>query len=256
MKNDYYIGWNEKIPQRNKKALRLLLIPIFALLPIITFVLVYFENPFNDHTFELGMIREFQGIYFNQPKPIIVLDKDLVPTGFNPEALLVGYGKHGVESTMKEIQRQKGNLNGKKIQLRGTLLFGDGKIIIELTEGITSVIPSESDLTYSFQQTTSKSMVLKGEILDPKCWFGAMKPGEGKIHKSCAIRCISGGIPPVLKVQQNGKNIYYLLLSQGKEQLNKSILEFVAEPVEVSGKVLYQNGWNVIKTSPEKIKII
>ena len=43
-------------------------------------------------------------------------------------------------------------------------------------------------------------MDVKGEIVDPKCFFGVMKPGEGKPHKDCAIRCILGGIPPVLKV--------------------------------------------------------
>lgn len=40
-------------------------------------------------------------------------------------------------------------------------------------------------------------MTLEDEIIDPKCYFGVI-PGKGKIHRSCAIRCISDGIPPVL----------------------------------------------------------
>jgi len=27
-------------------------------------------------------------------------------------------------------------------------------------------------------------MTLQGEIIDPKCYFGVMKPGKGKIHRS------------------------------------------------------------------------
>ena len=39
---------------------------------------------------------------------------------------------------------------------------------------------------------------LRGEIVDSKCYLGAMKPGDQKTHKACATLCIRGGIPPVL----------------------------------------------------------
>jgi hypothetical protein len=37
--------------------------------------------------------------------------------------------------------------------------------------------------------------LMAGEILDAKCWFGAMRPGYGKGHKACAALCIEGGLP-------------------------------------------------------------
>jgi len=36
---------------------------------------------------------------------------------------------------------------------------------------------------------------LVGEIVDSKCYFGNMNPGNGKVHRDCAVRCMSGGIP-------------------------------------------------------------
>ena len=44
-------------------------------------------------------------------------------------------------------------------------------------------------------QVLADNVTLKGEIIDPKCYLGAMKPGGGKTHKACAMRCIAGGIP-------------------------------------------------------------
>ena len=53
---------------------------------------------------------------------------------------------------------------------------------------------------------------LRGEIVDIKCYLGVMKPAHGKPHRSCAARCISGGIPPVLMVKDRDGDTNYLLL--------------------------------------------
>ena len=256
MKKDFYIGWKNDLPKRNKKAVGFLILGLIVVLPIVAYLIVTFETPFNEHHFELGVQREFYGVYFNKPQPMLVLDKQTLADGFNPEALLVGYGKFGATSIMEEVQAARGNLNGREIRIRGTLLYGDGKIVIELTNGIDAVIGTTSKRMFPVQQTQPKSSQLIGEIIDPKCWFGAMKPAEGKVHKSCAIRCISGGIPPVLKVKKNGEHLYYLLVANGSENLNESLLDFVAEEVEVSGEVFYQNGWNVLTTSSKNFRYL
>jgi hypothetical protein len=41
---------------------------------------------------------------------------------------------------------------------------------------------------------------IRGEILDSKCWLGVMKPASGTVHRGCATRCLSGGIPPLVIV--------------------------------------------------------
>lgn len=256
MKSNFYIGWQNDTPDRNKKALKALLIPLFILLPLLAGLIVRYETEFNDHQFELGTLREFQGIYFNSPRPVLLLDPTFVPEGYDREALLLGFGKFGADPTMKALEEKEGRFEGKRIRLRGTLLKGDGKILIELSEGKASLLNVERSITYPMRQTTPKAVALQGEIIDPKCWFGAMKPGEGKVHKSCAIRCISGGIPPVLRVKKNSGNIYYLLEGEGNENIHETFLEFVAEPITLQGEVYYQNGWNVVRTSAKKITYI
>jgi hypothetical protein len=53
---------------------------------------------------------------------------------------------------------------------------------------------------------------LTGELVDTKCYFGVMRPAVGKVHRGCAVRCLSGGIPPGLLVRNgNESSTVYLL---------------------------------------------
>lgn len=254
MKNDFYIGWKNKLPKRNKKALGFFILGFIVVLTIVSYLIISFVTPFYQHDFERGVLRDFSGVYFNKPQPLLVLNEQSLYKGFDPEALLVGYGKFGAISIMKEVQATMGNLNGREIRIQGTLLYGDEKIAIQLTNGIDAIIGLSSKRMFPVQQTQAKPIQLTGEIINPKCWFGTMKTAEGKVYKNCAIRSISGGIPPVLRVKRNGKDVYYLLTANGEENLNESLRDFVTKEVAVYGDVFYQNGWNVLSTSAKNFR--
>ena len=82
-------------------------------------------------------------------------------------------------------------------------------------------------------------MTLVGEVVDSKCYLGAMKPGRGKPHRACAVRCISGGIPPLLRVEDHAGNVDLLLLvTSDGDSLPMEVLDRVAEPVEITGNVV------------------
>ena len=100
-------------------------------------------------------------------------------------------------------------------------------------------------------------MTLQGEIIDPKCYFGVMKPGNGKIHRSCAVRCISGGIPPVLATT-DGNNIsqYYLLTDLHGKSINQKMLPFIGKPSEITGIVEKIEDWYVLKINPDDIQVV
>jgi hypothetical protein len=84
----------------------------------------------------------------------------------------------------------------------------------------------------------SRRVTLRGEIVDSKCFLGAMKPGAGKTHKECATLCIRGGIPPMLATfGEDGSVTCYLLLDPAGGPLSAAALPFVADPVEVTGEL-------------------
>lgn len=69
-----------------------------------------------------------------------------------------------------------------------------------------------------------------------------MKPGEGKVHKSCAALCIAGGIPPMFVTRSEaGERTYYLLTDSEGNGLRgdalEALLPFVADPVRIEGEV-------------------
>jgi hypothetical protein len=99
-------------------------------------------------------------------------------------------------------------------------------------------------------------MELKGEIIDPKCYFGVMKPGIGKIHRSCAVRCISGGIPPVFLTADNeGVNQYFLLTDKQGKPIHQEVLAYVGKPASITGIVEKSEDWHIIKIDIDKIKV-
>jgi hypothetical protein len=92
---------------------------------------------------------------------------------------------------------------------------------------------------------------LVGEIVDSKCFLGVMNPGQLTPHRACAIRCISGGVPPVLLVRQkDSPAIYLLLVSADGEPVNKQVLEMVAVPVEITGEVERQGELLILRADP------
>jgi hypothetical protein len=224
--------------------------------PILAFMVTYFIRPFNDHRFEFGRIEEYSGTYFEEPFPVLILDGGEFSPQYNSAALLVGYGKHGATGIMNRAARSLGVMDGKRISVQGTMIRGDGKMLIELTRSGEAVLKVLTDSVATPYVSQHSPVKLEGEIIDPKCWFGVMKPGEGKVHKSCAIRCISGGIPPVLRVQDSSKATYYLMRGPEGDDIHRSLLQYVGEPIIVRGTWYTQNGWGVIRTDPQAIQFV
>lgn len=75
-----------------------------------------------------------------------------------------------------------------------------------------------------------------GEIVDTKCYLGAMKPGRGKPHRACASLCIRGGVPAALLVRtRSGERALIHLMNALGQPVGREVLEFVGEAVEVTG---------------------
>ena len=254
----FYIGWSDSIPKENKSAVKKLLLLIFIGLPILAIAIVYSQKGFNNHIFDFGVSTALTGIYRDKPVPILEINPNDQAKYNSNFVLLVGYGKFGAEGIIKEMEDSNGSLNGKRITIEGTLLQGDGKTLLELTKEKESLIAVHKDqVSLNAPEQLATSQVLEGEILDPKCYFGVMKPGEGKIHKSCATRCISGGIPPILRVvSEDQKNKYFLILGEQGEKINHEILDKVAENTRISGQQGVLNGWDYIYANPQNINLI
>lgn len=120
-----------------------------------------------------------------------------------------------------------------------------------VNDSIEPVDGPETQLTTAAQPASLGQRTLIGEIVDSKCYLGVMNPGALTPHRACAIRCISGGIPPVLLVRQtNGTTLYFLLVSRDGRPVNKQVLSLVAEPIEITGEVERQGELLILRADP------
>ena len=83
-----------------------------------------------------------------------------------------------------------------------------------------------------------------------------MKPGRGKPHRSCAVRCISGGVPPALLVRTAADRRLVLLLTDrsGAAVAPQAVLDLVGEPVRVTGELVRLDHLHTLRIDPSTIE--
>ncbi len=150
-------------------------------------------------------------------------------------ALLGCETKCGATERLEAIAFESGSA-----QVRGTLLQRDGYAMLATASSpdwITpdaGVIEPPAPVLEDLGETT-----LSGEILDTKCWFGAMRPNEGLSHKACAMLCIANGVPPYFGVRDaHGRERALMITDPEGGALVQPILSFVAEPVRATGRIV------------------
>jgi len=260
MKNDeFYIGWMGNAPRSFTSTIKKYLLVLFPIVIVLGVMLALSQKKFGTGNFEFGTLTEVKGIYSNAPIPNlkVVNGKDIWGNENYITVPLIGYGKHGADGIIADLEKEKNtSLQGKEVTLKGTLLYNDGKLLMQIDENdkpLSNVAENKnSEAAPKIKELGA--LDVKGEIVDPKCFFGVMKPGEGKPHKDCAIRCILGGMPPVLKVtDESGKENYYLIVGAKGEKMNEVVKDFVASPVELHAKAVQYDDWIVLYTNPNDI---
>jgi hypothetical protein len=125
--------------------------------------------------------------------------------------------------------------------------------MLEVASGSISLKGDSAQFVPSSQELGT--FELSGEIVDSKCYLGVMNPGSGKVHRDCAVRCISGGIPPVFATNDfNGSPAILLLADLDQKPLPKeSFLKVVARPVRIRGKVVKTGETLYLKIEPSAI---
>lgn len=195
-----------------------------------------------------GEVRTFDGLISAAPYPLI-----RVPTArLDPPMetlLLVETGKHGANRAAA--------FDGQTVRVRGWLIERDGRRMVEL-EPEDGAIERLNDVDGAqLAPPAPKSLgavTLRGEIVDAKCFLGVMKPGEGKTHKECATMCVSGGIPPMMVTRDAaGNRSYYLLTMPDGSAMDRRILPYIADPVEVRGVLDRVGDLRVLRLDPADV---
>ncbi len=229
--DEFYVGYQPKSPAgiaaRSRLAVAIALIAGMA----IALGLAIAQARFDFGVFEFGIEKDFDGIVLERPYPMLLVPGE---DGEFTTHYLVAFGKFGAADLVT-------GLDGQAARVSGSLIYNERERMIEAH----AVRPLGGAVAGSLRELDRGgarrlgAMTLVGEIVDSKCYLGVMKPGRGKTHKACAIRCISGGVPPVLRVEDRGGRVeYFLLVSAAGEPVNREVLDMIAEPVQITGDVV------------------
>ena len=251
---EFYVSYIEgSLGTKTKRALKRFVFTVLAIVFIGALIFSFFQTPFKNSTFELTSETKISGVFHENPYPMLRVK---VAENEYKNILLLGFGKFSANPYLQEILSEVGDLNGKNITIEGNLIYYNGKTLIQITNEEKVTLENKSKTITPIKEAISE-MTLYGEIIDPKCYFGVMKPGFGKIHRSCAIRCISGGIPPVLATTDNNNiSEYYLLTDVNGYPINEAILPFIGKPSKISGIVEKQEDWYLLKIDTKNIQLL
>ena len=250
MNDEFYIGWEDKAPPGIGSRVRRTVLSLLALIVALGVVLALAQRTIGVSVFEWGKVKSFTGVLRSQPYPHLLVPRPGASDGqtaFSSYYLVKPF-KFGLEPETAH------RLDGETVSLKGTLIYRGSQTMIEVANNSIKAldVPEKNVASAALTQPVSLGhRTLIGEIVDSKCYLGVMNPGAHTPHRACAIRCISGGIPPVLLVRQtNGTALYFLLVSRDGRPVNKQVLNLVAEPVEITGEIERQGELLILRADP------
>lgn len=219
MNDEFYIGYNSHAPTTLARFVRRVVVGIACVSVALCGVVIVSQSRNLSKTFEYGDVKPWTGTIVAAPYPALIAT-DGIPW------LLVSPGKHGFDPS---------DSVGHSVRIMGTRIQYGSNRMLEVAAP-PEVLATAGSMNGSSNQEIGPA-TLTGEIVDTKCHFGVMQPGQGKVHRACAARCLAGGIPPGLLIREaDGTSRVVLLADSVGSKLDASALtHYVGEPVTISG---------------------
>jgi len=242
---EFYVGYLPKTPSGIARKMKVVIVVLFAAATTCAIGFAALQRTYARSFFESGKERTFDGVIEASPYPILLSSPDAANASAS-RYLLVANGKHGADSQVAAYV-------GKSVRLRGRLIYRDAQKMIALSGGSIAVLGGAQENQAA--QRNLGEFDLVGEIVDSKCYLGNMNPGNGKVHRDCAVRCLSGGIPPVFATNDfNGSPAALELTGPNQKPLPKeAFLDRVAQPMQIHGRVMQTGNTLLLETESSAI---
>jgi hypothetical protein len=256
-RDEFFIGWLQT-PSGYVRFLKPVVLAFVVIVLVAAVALAFLQSHPGDAEWNDEKVVTLRGMVFTSPYAMLRVTGE----GQDDPArtyLLVEDGKFGAFPRVSRLTG--GQVEGTAVEAKGTILHRGDRWMVALEEGDTGMRLLTASETRALpaipetQNTNSDEVVLRGEIVDSKCYLGAMKPGGGKTHKACAMRCIAGGIPPMLVTHDaSGRETFYLLVAPDGGVANGLVHAFVGDRVLLRGHVEQRDDILVLHLSDDSVE--
>lgn len=267
--DNFFIGWQKHADKTHPVFLKKCIAAGIAFLLLLAATFTLKQEKISPYQIDYGTVRKVEGWLRVEPVPMLTVltGKDSMGNPVFKSILLVDALKHGANETVTKALHGQMTAPVSILGYVGTSAMpcGDGHPItsaacfntitgehwspvMEIENGVLSIKPQPSltIMPIESEPVEKKQILIAGEIIDPKCYFGAMNPGEGKPHLSCAVRCLSGGIMPLVKYSTNGEKNFALLMTKDGKPANELVMSSVGRPVIISGMKTRYGNWPIV----------
>ncbi|MEO8636803.1 MAG: hypothetical protein ABI587_16125 [Gemmatimonadales bacterium] len=235
---EFYVGYHPAAPTRLAGRLRRIVTLLLVVVALLAVALALTQDRADPGVFEYGHLRALRGQLREFPYPSLLVP-DPSPTNRSAaytRYLLVAEGKHGAQALTA-------GRDGAWVELTGTRIAREGREMLELAPDGLMETPPAPNVRMGIQIPPPTSLgveTLTGEIVDSKCWLGVMKPATRTVHRGCATRCLSGGIPPLLLVRDTSgaTTAQLLLVGTDGRAAHERFKALVGRDVELTGEVI------------------
>jgi hypothetical protein len=231
-RDELFIGWSAKSPRADRRFMLGASLGLLATAGLAGYGFAQRKPGPQVGRWDQGAVTRYAGTVVETPYPTLIGQGT---DGRARSMLLVGYDKTALR------------------------LRGSGPMTVELeASAIThgdSIMLAVADVA-AYQRHDGRSTApplddadlgiasIVGEIVDAKCWFGAMNPGVGLTHKACAALCLRGGLPLAFCARGAcgaGDEVRLFLDDAGKPH-GRALAPFLADPVMAEGRMMRRNG--------------
>src|SRR5688572_5167971 len=106
--DESYIGYQPNATPRTSRFLKRVIVGIAALVGLASMILALHQRNFSTATFEYGAVTSIEGYLYTSPIPHLKLlfGEDLHGNELQQNLLLVGFGKAGADSLLREAEKR------------------------------------------------------------------------------------------------------------------------------------------------------
>lgn len=225
--DNFFVGYDARVPAPLAVFVRNIVVVLLLVVPTVVAIAASAMQRADEGTYEFGVVKTFVGIVATTPVPMLRGVKN--DDGTTGDYLLVGAMKSGAPTRLAEF-------DGRPVRLDGSLMYRRGEAMIEVLDPAT-IKAADGELAAVAQPQSLGTMTLRGELLDTKCFLGAMRPAVGKVHRACAVVCLKSGIPAGLRVVDgDGREALVVLAGQPGQRLMVDY-QLAGTTIEVTGDV-------------------